>query len=93
MTQSDRQSDVVHRLQLLEAKLVAATRAHDVVALAEQASTSESAVVQVMEAFSLTEEQAVVALDAQFRTVTSTAREQIEDEIRTLKASVNSTER
>ncbi|MEV6635010.1 hypothetical protein AB0M54_30105 [Actinoplanes sp. NPDC051470] len=90
MDQRDQQSDIVRQIQLLEAKLVAATRAHEVVTLAEQASTSKSAVPQVMETFSLTEEQAVVVLDSQFRAVTSTAREQIEEEIRTLKASVES---
>jgi DNA gyrase/topoisomerase IV subunit A len=60
MSQGDRQSEVVQRIQLLEAKLVAATRAHEVIALAEQASSSKSAVSEVMNAFSLTETQAVV---------------------------------
>ena len=91
MSQGDRQSEVAQRIQLLEAKLVAATRAHEVIALAEQASSSKSAVSEVMNAFSLTEAQAVVVLDSQFRTVTSTAREQIEEEIRNLKASIKST--
>jgi DNA gyrase/topoisomerase IV subunit A len=92
MSQFDRQSDIVQQIRLLEAKLVAATRAHEVVALVEQTSSSKSALLQVMEAFALTEEQAAVVLDSQFRAVTSAAREQIEDEIRALKASVDSRE-
>jgi DNA gyrase/topoisomerase IV subunit A len=73
-------------LQLLEAKLVAATQAPQIVATAQRAATSKAAVPLVMKAFALTEEQAVTVLDSQFRVVTAQAREQIEEQIRALKA-------
>jgi DNA gyrase/topoisomerase IV subunit A len=85
MVEDDRQSENARQLQVLEAKLVAATRAHEVIAIAQQAPSSKLAVPQVMQAFSLNEEQAAAVLDSQFRGVTVAAREQIEAEIRTLK--------
>jgi DNA gyrase/topoisomerase IV subunit A len=85
MNEDDRQRENVRQVQLLEAKLVAATRAHEVVAIAQQALSSKLAVARVMQAFSLSEEQAAVVLDSQFRAVTVKAREQIEEEIRALK--------
>jgi DNA gyrase/topoisomerase IV subunit A len=88
MNSEDAQNENVRRLRLLEAKLVAATRAHEVLTIAEQAPSSKAAVPQVMRAFALSEEQAVTVLDAQFRTVTRAAREQIEEDIRDLKAVV-----
>jgi DNA gyrase/topoisomerase IV subunit A len=88
MTDDDLQSENVRQLQLLEAKLVAATRAHEVITIAQQATSSKAAVPQVMQAFSLSEDQAVAVLDSQFRVVTVQAREQIEKEIRALKASI-----
>ncbi|MFI6072433.1 hypothetical protein ACIA5C_12675 [Actinoplanes sp. NPDC051343] len=89
MTQADHQSENVRQLRLLEAKLIAATRALDVITIAQHASSSEVAVAQVVEAFSLSEEQAVVILDSQFRDTTLAAREQIEEKIRALKGSSN----
>jgi DNA gyrase/topoisomerase IV subunit A len=88
MTQADRQSENVRRLRLLEAELIAATRAHEVITIAQRAPSSKVAVAQVMDAFSLSEEQAVAILDSQFRVTTSAARERIEEEIRALRASV-----
>jgi DNA gyrase/topoisomerase IV subunit A len=88
MTHDDLQSENIRRLQLLEAQLVAATRAQEVIAIAQQAPSSKVAVSQVMQVFSLSEDQAVVILDSQFRVVTMQAREQIEEEIRAVKASI-----
>jgi DNA gyrase/topoisomerase IV subunit A len=87
MTDDDRQNENARQLQLLEGKLVAATRAQEVIAIAQQAPSSKEAVLQIRQAFSLSEDQAVAILDSQFRVVTVTARERIEEEIRALKAS------
>lgn len=84
MSEDQEQSDATRHLQLLEAKLLASTRASEIIAIAQQAPTSKVAVTEVMQAFSLTLEQAVLVMDAQFRTVTVAAREQIEAEIRAL---------
>jgi DNA gyrase/topoisomerase IV subunit A len=87
MTQDDRQREYARQLQPLEARLVAATRAPEVVAIAQRAASPKAAVPQIMQAFSLSEEQAVLVLDSQFSAATAAVREQIEDEVRALKAS------
>jgi DNA gyrase/topoisomerase IV subunit A len=74
------------RLPILEAKLIAATRGREVLAIAEQAPTSKAAIPQVMDAFSVTEEQAAAILDAQFRVATAQGRAQLEEDIRAAKA-------
>lgn len=74
------------RLDLLEAQLLAATRAPEVAAVAQQAASPKAAVPLVMEAFAVTEEQAVTILDSPFSAVTASARAQIEEQIRTLRA-------
>jgi DNA gyrase/topoisomerase IV subunit A len=88
MTGDDRQRESVRQIQLLEAMLVAATRAQEVIAITQEAPSSKVAIPQIMQAFSLNEEQSVAVLDSQFRVVTVQAREQIEEQIRVLKASL-----
>jgi DNA gyrase/topoisomerase IV subunit A len=85
MTEDQGQSDNARQLGLLEARLLAATRAAEVIAVAQQAATSKLAVPEVMRAFSLSEEQAVAVLDSPFAIVTVAARDKIEAEIRALK--------
>jgi DNA gyrase/topoisomerase IV subunit A len=71
---------------VLEAKLMAATRGQEVVAIAQQAASARLAVPLIMAAFTVSEEQAAAILDSQFRIATTASREQIQEEIRTLRA-------
>jgi len=73
------------RLKRLEAELLAATRVHEIIAIVEREQSSKVAIPQIMRAFSLSEEQAVIVLDTRFEAVTSAARRQIEQRIAALE--------
>jgi DNA gyrase/topoisomerase IV subunit A len=72
------------RLKRLEAELLAATRAHEIIAIVEREQSSKAAIPQIMQAFSLSEEQAVIVLDTRFGVVTLAAQRQIEQRIAAL---------
>jgi DNA gyrase/topoisomerase IV subunit A len=80
-------TDELTRLQRLEAQLLAATRAQEIIDVASRAETSRAAVPEVMRALGITEEQAVLVLDTQFRVVTVASRRQLEQEIAGLRPS------
>lgn len=76
--------DTEAHLLLLRAELLAATRAPEVVAIAQAAATPKEAVQQIARHFEVTEAQAVRIMDSQFRVATAQARERLESEIRAL---------
>ncbi|AGZ40078.1 hypothetical protein [Actinoplanes friuliensis] len=73
-------------LQLLEAKLLAATWASEIAAIAQQAPTAKAAVEELMTRYSLHVDQAVTIMDSPFRFVTADVRERLEAEIAVSKA-------
>jgi DNA gyrase/topoisomerase IV subunit A len=78
--------DDSRRLRLLEAKLMVATRAAEIITITERAASPKDAVPLIMESFGVGVEQAVTILDSPFSAVTSSVRAAVEEEIRALKA-------